>query len=63
MWKAADKLDPLYRDLVRFLMALPCRRGEAINLDWSHLDLKEAVWSQPGAMTKNGEPHRLHQFQ
>jgi integrase len=56
-------LDPLYRDLVRFLMALPCRRGEAINLDWSHLDLKEAVWSQPGAMTKNGEPHRLHQFQ
>jgi integrase len=60
MWNAADKLDSLYRDLVRFLIALPCRRGEAINLDWSHLDLKEAAWSQPGAMTKNGEPHRLH---
>jgi integrase len=60
MWKAAASLDPLYRDVVRLLIALPCRRGEAINLEWQHVDLAGATWSQPGAMTKNGEPHRLH---
>ena len=61
LWKAAEKLDEaLYRDLVRFLIALPCRRGEAVNLDWAHLDLQGATWSQPGALTKNGEPHQLH---
>jgi integrase len=60
MWKAADELDPLYRDLARFLIAIPCRRGEAAEMDWSHLDLTGASWSQPGALTKNGEPHRLH---
>jgi integrase len=60
MWKTAGELDPLYRDLVRFLIALPCRRSEATNLDWSHLDLTGAAWSQPDRLTKNGDPHRLH---
>jgi integrase len=60
MWKAAGEMDDLYRDLVRFLIALPCRRSEATNLDWSHLDLTGAAWSQPDRLTKNGDPHRLH---
>jgi integrase len=29
-------------------------------LDWSHLDLAAAEWRQPGHMTKNRDPHRLH---
>jgi integrase len=29
-------------------------------LDWSHLDLTGAAWSQPDRLTKNGDPHRLH---
>ncbi|MDQ3921666.1 MAG: integrase family protein, partial [Actinomycetota bacterium] len=30
LWRAADHLLPVHRDLVRFLIAVPCRRGEAI---------------------------------
>jgi integrase len=61
LWKAAEQLrEPVWRDLARFLIAMPCRRGEAANLDWSHLDLAAAEWRQPGHMTKNRDPHRLH---
>jgi len=60
VWKAAAKLASVYRDLARFLIAVPCRRGEAANLDWSHVDLADAVWTMPGAMTKNGDAHRIH---
>jgi integrase len=60
LWQAAAGLrEPVWRDLVRFLIAIPCRRGEAARLDWSHLDLPGCVWSQPAALTKNGDPHRL----
>jgi integrase len=60
LWTAAEALAPVYRDLARFLIAVPCRRGEGARLDWSHLNLSGAVWTMPGAMTKNGDPHRLH---
>jgi integrase len=60
IWRAADKLAPVYRDLVRFLIAVPCRRGEAARLDWSNLDFAGAIWTIPGAITKNGDQHRLH---
>jgi integrase len=61
LWKAADALrEPVWRDLARFLIAVPCRRGEAARLDWSHLDLAAAEWRQPSHMTKNRDPHRLH---
>jgi integrase len=61
LWIAADGLrEPVWRDFARFLFAVPCRRGEAAALDWSHIDLAAAAWRQPGHMTKNREPHRLH---
>jgi integrase len=61
LWHAAGRLDePVWRDFAKFLIALPCRRGEAANLDWSHLDVTAGVWRQPGKLTKNGEPHRLY---
>ena len=61
LWRAAERLrEPVWRDLVRFLIAVPCRRGEATHLDWSHLDLSTAEWRQPGKLTKNRDPHRLH---
>ena len=61
LWKAAALLDePVWRDLARFLIAIPCRRGEAARLDWSHIDLAAAEWRQPSHMTKNRDPHRLH---
>jgi len=61
LWKAANSLrKPVWRDIARFLIAIPCRRGEATELDWQHLDLDAAEWRQPGRLTKNGDPHRLH---
>jgi integrase len=61
LWKAAERLrEPVWRDLARFLIAVPCRRGEAARLDWSHIDLDAAEWRQPGKLTKNRDPHRFH---
>lgn len=61
LWRAADRMrEPVWRDLSRFLIAVPCRRGEAARLEWSHLGLAAAEWRQPSHMTKNRDPHRLH---
>lgn len=61
LWNGAEGLrEPVWRDLVRFIIVVPCRRGEARKLEWSHIDLDAAVWRQPGHMTKNREAHRLH---
>jgi integrase len=61
LWRAAVALhEPVWRDFSRFLMAMPCRRGEAARVDWAHLDLDAAEWRQPGQLTKNRDPHRLH---
>jgi hypothetical protein len=61
LWRAADWFrEPIWRDLARFLIAIPCRRGEAATMEWSHVDIVKAEWRQPGRLTKNNEPHRLH---
>jgi len=61
LWRAADDLaQPVWRDLARFLIAIPCRRGEAAALDWRDLDFAAAEWRQAAGTTKNGEAHRLH---
>jgi integrase len=61
LWHAAEGLrEPVWRDLVRFLIAIPARRNEAARLDWSHLDLAAPEWRQLGRLTKNRDPHRLH---
>jgi integrase len=61
LWVATGVLrEPVWRDLARFLIVMPCRRNEAARLDWSHLDLALAEWRQPSHMTKNRDAHRLH---
>ncbi len=60
LWRAGEALPSVHRDFVRILIAIPCRRGEAATLDWGHVDLASATWSQPGHLTKNREVHRLH---
>jgi integrase len=61
LWHAAAGLrEPVWRDFAQFLIAVPCRRGEAARLDWLHVDLAVAEWRQPGQMTKNRDQHRLH---
>jgi integrase len=60
LWHAASTLSDVYRDMARFLIVVPCRRGEAARLEWQHLDIKGAVWTMPATMTKNGDAHRVH---
>jgi len=59
LWEAAEALEPVSRDLARFVIAVPCRRGEAAGMEWSHVDLAKCTWSQPGRLTKNRDAHRL----
>jgi integrase len=61
LWRAADGLhEAVSRDLARFLIAVPCRRAEGANLEWTHLDLKAREWRQPAHLTKNRDTHRIH---
>jgi integrase len=59
LWEAAEALEPVSQDLARFIIAMPCRRGEAAAMEWSHVDLATCTWSQPGRLTKNRDAHRL----
>jgi integrase len=59
LWLAADTLaDPL-GDLARMLIAVPVRRGEAARMAWQDIDLRTGAWTLPGAITKNGDAHRI----
>jgi integrase len=61
LWRAAEGMEKaVHRDFSRFLLIIPCRRGEAARMDWAHVDLIGATWDQPDKLTKNGDPHRIH---
>lgn len=59
LWVGAGTLPEPLCDLARLLIAVPVRRGEASRLAWEDIDLREGVWTIPGAITKNGDPHRI----
>ena len=48
---------PLYETLINFLIATAARRGEALNLQYVHLDYDEQTAFLPE--TKNGRPRKL----
>ncbi len=56
LWRAAAALPyATTRDLVQFLIGVPCRRSEAAHALWRHVDLAQRVWTQP--TTKNTDGH------
>jgi integrase len=59
VWSAAETLEPVFCDFMRFAISTPARRGEIATMDWRHVDLGEKVWRQPGRLTKNRDPHEL----
>ena len=62
IWAAIDKAEGLvqvHKDICHIFIALPCRRSEASEMNWSDLNLETGVWSQAGTKTKNGDPHRI----
>jgi integrase len=62
IWRAAEEakdLNDVHRDLVHFLLCIPCRRGEATRMEWPHVDFAAPAWAQPGRLTKNRDAHRI----
>lgn len=58
IWHAAGTLaQAAQRDLVRFMVSIPCREGEAAAMVWGDLDFAERAWNQP--TSKNSLPHRF----
>jgi integrase len=45
-----------FRVVLTVLLTTGCRVGEAIKMEWSHIDTEAGVWNCP--MTKNGRPQR-----
>ena len=46
-------------DIVRLLLFTGARRGEVQAARWDQLDLKDGVWTKPGATTKQKTEHRV----
>jgi len=58
--QTADGLKQVHRDLLHFLIAVPCRRGEATRMQWEDIDLAGSTWAMSGTQTKNGDPHTFY---
>ena len=53
-WMAAETatgLQAAQRDLMRFLVCIPCRLGEARTVDWAHLDLNSPLIKSVAALS------------
>jgi integrase len=59
LWHGAGTLMPLERDLLRLLIALPLRKGEASLLEWHWIDLVADTVTLPHKIMKNGEAHSV----
>lgn len=58
--QTAEGLQQVHRDLLHFLIAVPCRRGEATRMRWEDIDLAGSTWALSGTQTKNGDPHTFY---
>ncbi len=58
VWAAATELGGAEGDLVRLLICIPCRRGEAALMRWRDLDLARGTWTMP--TSKNTTAHRFY---
>jgi integrase len=59
LWRATLRLDHAYAHLIRALILLGQRRDEVADMTWEEVDLDRAIWTIPGARTKNAKPHML----
>jgi integrase len=59
VWIAASTGHRVFGHIVRLLIATGQRREEVTGLDWSELNRAAALWSLPGARSKNKEGHTV----
>jgi integrase len=57
VWQAADVMKWPFGPLYQLLALTAQRRDEVAGMRWSEIDLDGAVWTLPGARTKNGKEH------
>ena len=57
VWRAADDLGFPFGPIVKLLILTGQRLSEVVKMEWRELDLNRALWTLPGARTKN---KRLH---
>ena len=58
--EAARQIGGAFGGIVLLLIYTAQRRNEVAEMQWSELDLDEALWTIPSARTKNEKPHFVH---
>ena len=59
LWKASVIEGYPFGAIFQLLLLTGQRRGEVVGMRWSEIDLKQGVWTIPGARTKNGKAHSV----
>ena len=58
IWRAAETLEPLYRDAVHLLITTCQRCGKVTGMRWGEIDLALALWTLPAARPRRGGKQR-----
>lgn len=59
LWKASREIGYPFGAIFQLLLLTGQRRGEVVGMRWTEIDLKQGVWTIPGARTKNGKAHSV----
>jgi integrase len=60
LWRACDELEWPFGPLTKLLLLTAQRRNEVAGMEWSEVDLKNAIWTLPGEKVKNNRAHEVH---
>lgn len=59
LWTASRGIGYPFGAMFQLLLLTGQRRGEVVGMRWTEIDLKQGVWTIPGARTKNGKAHSV----
>ncbi|WP_334150395.1 tyrosine-type recombinase/integrase [Hyphomicrobium sp.] len=59
LWKASIGIGYPFGAIFQLLLLTGQRRGEVVGMRWTEIDMKQGVWTIPGARTKNGKAHSV----
>ncbi|MCZ6845271.1 MAG: integrase arm-type DNA-binding domain-containing protein, partial [Alphaproteobacteria bacterium] len=59
LWPAFSKQGEPIDAYFKILLLTGQRRSEVATMKWEHLDLKNGLWTIPGALTKSGREHEV----
>jgi integrase len=59
LWRGAEALPEIERDLLRLLIALPLRRSEVGSIEWGWIDRGTNMINMPATAMKGNQPHTI----